>query len=257
MFRSFRSCSVGLRRYLDWGRARETYETREVTAPEVAPSMRSLLEGSGPLSEHESARVAEHYGVRFPRSELATTAEDAVTAAEGIGFPVVVKATGRAVQHKSDAGLILVGAADPEAVRLAFEEFTAQQGVEGVLVQELVGEGEEVIVGFSEDPQFGPVILFGLGGIFVEVMKDVSLRVAPLTKRDAVEMLHQVKAFPLLDGARGRPKADQEALVDLLLRVSEMAMDLRERVTEFDLNPVRVLREGHGVIALDALVVRT
>ena len=125
------------------------------------------------------------------------------------------------------------------------------------LVEETIGEGEEVIVGFSDDPQFGPVILFGLGGIFVEVMKDVSLRVAPLTKRDAEEMIREVKAFPLLDGARGRPKADQGALVDLLLNVSRMAMDLRERVQEFDLNPVRVLPEGRGVIALDALVVRS
>src|SRR5207237_3375117 len=106
-----------------------------------------------------------------------------------------------------------------EAVRLAAAEFLEAPDVEGVLVQETAPDGEEVIVGFSEDPQFGPVILFGLGGIFVEVMKDVALRVAPLTRRDAVEMLREGKAFPLLDGARGRPKADQEALVDLLLRV--------------------------------------
>jgi acyl-CoA synthetase (NDP forming) len=256
MFRSFRSCAAGLRRYLDWGRARETYETRDVTDPGVPHSVSSLLEGSGPLPEHESARVAEHYGVRFPRSELATNADDAAAAADEIGYPVVVKATGHAIQHKTDAGLILVGAADAEAVRLAYDEFTEQQGVEGVLVQEMAPEGEEVIVGFSDDPQFGPVILFGLGGIFVEVMKDVSLRVAPLTRRDAVEMIREVRAFPLLDGARGRPKADQEALVDLLLNISRMAMDLRERVSELDLNPVRVLQEGHGVIALDALVVK-
>jgi acyl-CoA synthetase (NDP forming) len=149
-----------------------------------------------------------------------------------------------------------VGVADEGELRGVYDELIGAPGSEGVLIQDMVGEGEEVIVGFSEDPQFGPVVLFGLGGIFVEVMKDVSLRVAPLTRRDAEEMLREVKAFPLLDGARGRPKADQEALIDLILNVSRMAMDLRERVAEFDLNPVRVLPEGRGVVALDALVVR-
>ncbi len=137
-----------------------------------------------------------------------------------------------------------------------FDELANAPGSEGVLVQEMVADGEEVIVGFSRDPQFGPVVLFGLGGIFVEVMKDVALRVAPLTRRDAEEMIREVRAFPLLDGARGRAKADQSALVDLVLDVSRMAMDLRDHVQELDLNPVRVRPEGRGAVALDALVVR-
>ena len=256
MFRSFRSCAVGLRRYLDYGRAREAYETRVVTEPHVPLGMRELLDGAGPLSEHESASVAAHYGVRFPRTEIAASADEAARFANEIEYPLVVKATGRAIQHKTEAGLVLVGAEDEEAVRLAAAEFLEAEGAQGVLVQETGPEGVEVIVGYSDDPQFGPVVLFGLGGIFTEVMEDVSLRVAPLTRGDAVEMIREVKAFPLLDGARGALKADQEALVDLLLDVSKMAMDLREHVHEFDLNPVRVLHEGHGVIALDALVVR-
>ena len=125
-----------------------------------------------------------------------------------------------------------------------------------MLVQELASEGEEVIVGFSDDPQFGPVILFGLGGVFVEVLKDVALRVAPLSRADAEEMIREVKGFPLLDGARGRPKADVDALADLLMNISRMAVELRGRVAEFDLNPVRVRPAGQGAVALDALVVR-
>jgi len=123
-------------------------------------------------------------------------------------------------------------------------------------VQELADDGEEVIVGFSNDPPFGPVVLFGLGGIFVEVLKDVALRVAPLTRRDAEEMIREVKGFPLLDGARGRPKTDVDALADLLMKVSQMACEIGDRVSELDLNPVRVRPVGQGVVALDALVVR-
>jgi acetate---CoA ligase (ADP-forming) len=256
MFRSFRSCAVGLRRYLDYGRARVRYDTCHVAQPSVHPTLRELLNGPGPLSEHESQRVVSSYGIPFARTEVVASAADAVAAAERIGYPVVVKANGRTIQHKTDAGLLLVGVADAEAVRLAYQEFTAVDGVENVLVQEMVADGEEVIVGFSTDDQFGPVVVFGLGGIFVEVMEDVAMRVTPLTRADAVEMIHEVKAFPLLDGARGRPKADQEALVELLLNVCRLAMDLRERVSELDLNPVRVLPEGRGVVALDALLVR-
>ena len=123
-------------------------------------------------------------------------------------------------------------------------------------MQDLASDGEEVIVGFSDDPQYGPVVLFGLGGVFVEVLKDVALRVAPVTRSDAEEMIREVKGFPLLDGARGRPKADVDALADLILNVSRMATELRGRVSEFDLNPVRVKPVGQGVVALDALVVR-
>jgi acyl-CoA synthetase (NDP forming) len=150
----------------------------------------------------------------------------------------------------------VVGVADESTMRVAYERLSSAPGTEAVLVQETAPEGEEVIVGFTQDPQFGPVVLFGLGGIFVEVLKDISLRVAPLTRRDAEEMIREVKAFPLLDGARGRPRADQGALVELLLNVCRLAMDLRERVTELDLNPVRVLPEGRGVVVLDALIVR-
>jgi acetyltransferase len=193
---------------------------------------------------------------------VATDEEAAERLARRRGERVVLKACGAGILHKSDAGLVRVGVRLAE-VRAAFREIdaaararTGGAGYDGVLVQTQAEPGEEVIVGFKVDPQFGPVVIFGLGGIFVEVLGDVALRVAPLTRADAEDMVREIKAFPLLDGARGRPKADVDALVDLIMRVSAMAMDLRERVVECDLNPVRVGEAGAGVIALDALVAR-
>lgn len=261
MFRSFRACVAGLRRYLDYWRFQERFEPRPVPAPAIPQSLASLLAGSGPLSEREAALLCGHYGIPFPDSALATTPEEARAAAERLGGPVVLKACGRAILHKSEAGLVRVGVA-PHEVIAAFGDLDARaraaagEGYEGVLVQALAPEGTEVIAGVTVDPQFGPVILFGIGGVFVEVLRDVALRVAPLRRRDAEEMIREVRGFPLLDGARGRPKADLEALADLLLALSRLATDCRERLAELDLNPVRVLGAGEGVLALDALLSR-
>jgi acyl-CoA synthetase (NDP forming) len=263
MFRSFRACAIGLERYLGYWRKRAVHEVREVAEPSVPAQVADLLAGDGPLSELESAEVAAAYGVPVAGSALVGSADDAAEAATMAGYPVVLKACGRGILHKTDAGLVRVGLTEEGAVRAAYEELASagraaagEGGFDGVLVQEMVAGGEEVIVGASQDPQFGPVVLFGLGGVFTEVIEDVSLRVAPLTRRDAHEMIREIKGFPVLDGARGRPKADLEALEELILNVSRMAMDLRDRVQELDLNPVRVRPEGMGVVALDALVVR-
>ena len=262
MFRSFRSFVVGLRRYLDYWRFLERFEERPIPEPRVPAGFETMLAGNGALSEYDSSSIAAQYGVPFAFSALCQTEEQAVEAATKIGETVVMKACGAGILHKTDAGLVRVGVPQSE-VASTFRELdeggrahAGDAGYDGVLVQDLVSEGEEVIVGFSDDPQFGPVVLFGLGGVFVEVLKDVALRVAPLTRNDAEEMIRDVKGFPLLDGARGRPKADVDALADLILNVSRMATEIRGRVSEFDLNPVRVRPVGQGVVALDALVVR-
>ncbi len=263
MFRSFRACAIGLKRYLGYWEKRKAHEVHEVAEPNVPAALAEVLAGDGALSELESAQVAAAYGIPVAGSTLVGSADAAVQAAADAGYPVVLKACGRGILHKSDAGLVRLGLTDDPAVRAAYEELAGagraaagEDGFDGVLVQEMVAGGEEVIVGVSRDPQYGPVVLFGLGGVFTEVIQDVALRVAPLTRRDAHEMIRQIKGFPVLDGARGRPRADVAALEDLILNVSRMAMDLRERVQELDLNPVRVRPEGMGVVALDALVVR-
>jgi len=127
--------------------------------------------------------------------------------------------------------------------------------IRGVLVQEFIHDGIETIVGMSHDSQFGPTIVFGLGGIFVEVLEDVSLRVAPITEDDAKEMIKEIKGFKVLQGFRGKPKADIKAIVDVLLKISNLSMDLRDLIFEIDVNPLIVLEEGKGVKAADALVV--
>ncbi|TMK19463.1 MAG: acetate--CoA ligase family protein [Actinobacteria bacterium] len=262
MFRSFRSFVVGLRRYLDYWRFLSRFEERPVAAERIPGGFETMLAGSGPLSEYDSATLATQYGVPFPMSALCETSEQAVEAAARLGESVVMKACGDGILHKTDAGLVRVGVPQ-EQIAETFKELdeagrahAGDAGYDGVLVQQLAPEGEEVIVGFSNDPQYGPVVLFGLGGVFVEVLKDVALRVAPLTLADAEEMIREVKGFPLLDGARGRPKGDVDALADLILNVSRMATELRGRIAEFDLNPVRVRPAGQGVVALDALIVR-
>jgi acyl-CoA synthetase (NDP forming) len=233
-----------------------------IPQPSVPADVTALLSGSGPLSEHDAATVMEHYGVAFARRALVDGGVEAEIAAGELGPIVVMKACGSGIMHKSDAGLVRFGVTAENAGDVFDEldklgrEYAGESGYDGVLVQEFMDEGEEVIVGVKNDPQFGPVIVFGLGGVFVEVMRDVSRRVAPTTRREAEEMIREIKGFPLLDGARGRPKADVDALADLLMAVSQMAMDLRERVAEIDLNPVRVLPVGKGVCALDALLIR-
>ncbi len=261
MFRSFTGCVAGIRRYVDYWRWRGSFEAPAVTAPSVPAALEPLLTGSGPLSEADAGAVASHYGIRFPAGALARSADEAVAVAREIGAPVVMKACGPGILHKSDLDLVRVGV-EPEAIPEVYADLAsraraeAHTGTDGILVQRVAPDGVECIVGVSNDPQFGPVVLFGLGGVFVEVLDDVALRVAPLTLRDATEMIDEVKGSALLKGARGRPPADRAALADLLMQVSRMALDLRERVAEVDLNPVRVLPEGRGVIALDALITR-
>ncbi|HEX9774155.1 MAG TPA: acetate--CoA ligase family protein [Actinomycetota bacterium] len=257
MFRSFTSCVRGIRRYLDYWRRQESFEPRPVPPAAAPAELAGLLAGAGPLSEYDSATVARHYGVPFPETTLCTTAEEAAAATGNA--PVVMKACGPELLHKSDLDLVRVGV-PPGEVAATFEDLLGRAraeshiGVQGVLVQPVAPDGVECIVGVKNDPLFGPVVLFGLGGVFVEVLKDVARRVAPLTRADAESMVREVKGYPLLAGARGGAPADVGALVDLILNVSRMAVDCRDRIAEVDLNPVRVLPDG--VLALDALVVR-
>ena len=141
-------------------------------------------------------------------------------------------------------------------MKMAVEITIPKARINGVLIQEMVSGGTEVIIGVNNDPQFGPTVMFGLGGIFVEILKDVSLRVAPLGLEDALEMIRKIKGFKILSGARGHAKADIPAIADTLVRVSRMALDLESHLAELDINPLLVLPEGRGVRVADALVIR-
>jgi acetyltransferase len=229
-----------------------------------AAAARRLVEaGSGPLGERQSKEILACYGLTLTREALAQDRDSAVSAAVEIGWPVALKVQSPDLPHKTEAGAIRLGLLDAEAVRRGYDQILAaalayqpDARVEGVLVQEMVTEGQEMLVGVSRDPTFGPVLAVGLGGIYVEILKDVAFRLPPIGPQDALEMLHELRGYPLLAGVRGQAAGDLDALADCIARVSWLAVDLADLVGELDINPVRVLPQGRGVRVVDALVVR-
>ncbi len=211
------------------------------------------------LNEVESKRLLSEAGINTNATELAGSRDDAVRLAHEIGHPVALKIASPDVVHKSDAGGVRVGVSGDDAVAAAYDEIvaaveSAQPGarVDGVSVQAMAEPGVEVIIGVSRDPQFGPLLMFGLGGVLVEVLGDVSFRVAPLTERDAAEMVREIKGFPILRGHRGSPPADLDAIERALLDLSRF-VDARPDVSEVDLNPI--IAHANGLTAVDARVV--
>lgn len=201
------------------------------------------------------------YGIPTPADRLATTTDEAAALAREIGFPVVLKLASPDILHKTDVGGVLVNVQDEAAARAGFETILARARaaqpaarLTGVQVQQMITGGQEVIVGVKRDPTFGPLLMFGLGGVYVEALADVSFRLAPLTERDAWEMLEEVRSARLLAGVRGLPAADRAALVRAIVRVGQLAADNPE-IAELDLNPLLVLPAGQGVVAVDARII--
>jgi acyl-CoA synthetase (NDP forming) len=224
---------------------------------EVIDNARS--QGRTLLTEIESKQVMHEAGIPVALAVLAKDAKEAASAAEKAGYPVVVKIVSPDVTHKSDAGGVRLGLESKEEVAEAFDEIMSavksaqpEARIEGVAVQKMAGAGTEVIVGMSKDPQFGPVMMFGLGGILVEVLKDVAFRIVPLEPKDAREMVREIKGFPVLEGVRGQPPADLAALEGLILKVSEF-IEAHPEIEELDLNPVFAYLDG--VLAVDARIV--
>ena len=220
---------------------------------------RAKSEGRTVLTEIESKQILEEAGIPTTTARLARTADEAVKAAKEFGYPVVLKIVSPDVTHKSDVGGVQLGLNSPEAVTAAYQEITQalkrQQPdarIEGVAVQKMARPGMEVIIGMSKDQQFGPVLMFGLGGILVEVLKDVAFRIVPLEPRDARQMIREIKGFPALQGFRGQEPADLEALEKLLLKVSAF-VDAHPEIEELDLNPVFAYKDG--ALAVDARIV--
>jgi acyl-CoA synthetase (NDP forming) len=211
------------------------------------------------LFEHEAKMLLSLYDVPITKIELAKTEDAAVASAIKIGFPIVLKIVSPQVLHKSDAGGVVVGVNDEKGIREGYQKIISNikknvptAVIDGILVQEMAPKGTEIIIGSTVDPTFGPTIMFGLGGIFVEILKDVSFRLAPITKDDAWEMLDEIKAKKILDGARGMPKADKETIVATLLSISKMLMECPE-IQELDMNPLIVYEKGAR--AVDARVI--
>jgi acetyltransferase len=215
------------------------------------------------LSEFESKRLIADWGVPGTRELRAGSADEAVAAAEVLGYPVALKADSAEILHKTEAGVVRLGLGEGAQVRAAFEDVLARAHaaapraeVAGVVVQEMVANGVEVIVGVAYDEQLGPILLFGSGGVLVEVYHDIALRRCPIAPDEALEMISEVKGARLLRGFRGRPAADVEALARTLVDVSHLAVHLEGELAELDINPLMVLPAGQGVKAVDALVVR-
>lgn len=230
-------------------------------AKSVAVIEAALGRGQRSLSEHQAKQVFAAYGIPVTKEQVVAEHAGLAAAMEAITPPLVLKIDSPDILHKTEAGLVELGCNTPEETEAAFDRILAGAAehfpdarLDGVLVQEMVTGGvAECIIGMKIDPEFGPAIMFGLGGIFVEVFKDVAFRVAPLTPADAAEMVREVKGFPLLAGARGRAKADVAALEDALLKISQLAVDLEPYVAEIDVNPMIVRGKGLGAMAVDGV----
>jgi len=221
-----------------------------------------LKAGRKTLTEHEGKELLAAYGIPVTKEGVAGSADEAAKIAAGIGYPVVMKIESPDILHATEAGALKLNIRNGAEAEEAFREIMANSrsyapgaDIRGVLVQEMVGSGREVIVGMSQDPQFGPTVVFGLGGVFVEVLKDIAMRVVPLTRYDAVDMVNEIKGRKLLDAFRNMGPADTEAIVDVILRLSRLASDLKDIVSEIDINPLVVMEKGKGAKAVDALVV--
>ena len=211
------------------------------------------------LNEVESKQVLRDAGIETTQATLATSRDQAVEQASAIGYPVVLKVISPDVVHKSDMGGVKLGLKDAAETAAAYDDIVAsinanQPGavIEGVSVQGMARPGTEVIIGMSKDSQFGPVLMFGLGGIMVEILKDVAFRIVPLTRRDARSMIHEIKGFPVLNGYRGQEPADIEKLEDTLLKLSEFVQQ-HDEIKEIDLNPIFAYKDG--LTAVDARII--
>jgi acetyltransferase len=230
-----------------------------VTKPDLETE--KLINSSEALSEYEAKKVLRGHGIPITKEILAASADSAVKAARKIGYPVALKIQSAQIAHKTEAGGIKLNVTSDAEVRAGFKEVMANAKkympdakIQGVLVQEMLKDGVEVIIGTTKDPVFGHVIMFGLGGIFVEALKDVSFRITPLSRVDAEEMVAEIKGYSVLQGLRGKPPVDIDALVDVILKVSRLVTDHKNVIKELDINPLVINASGAKVA--DALIIK-
>lgn len=250
--------------HLAWYEEKVKQAAGKVLERQDIPSGREageLINKSGQLAEYQCKHILSSYGIPAAREGLATSAEMAVEIACSIGYPVVLKVQSPDIPHKTEAGGIMINLCSDDEVRLAYDEiinnaagYMPEAQIHGVLVQEMLRDGVEVIIGAAEDPVFGQVIMFGLGGIFVEALQDVSFRIAPLARQDAEEMIKEIKGYRVLQGIRGKPPVDMDSIVDVILKISQFVTDYGNKIRELDINPLVVSESGARVV--DALIIK-
>ncbi|WP_030678483.1 acetate--CoA ligase family protein [Streptomyces rimosus] len=263
-FRTFANCVTAVRAHLEHHRFTAAYRSPFDGAPRTpSPAARKaqdLMRPGQQLSEHAAKQLLRAYGIRVPREQLVTSAAAAVRAASLVGYPVVLKASAPRLAHKTELGLVRTGLTSASQVRDTYRELAdiaRHEGIEldGVLVCQMVERGVEMVVGVTPDALFGPTVTVGLGGVLVEVLRDTAVGVPPFGEDRARAMLGELRGRALLDGVRGAPPADVDALVEVVLRVQRMALELSDELAELDINPLMVLPRGQGAVALDALAV--
>jgi acetyltransferase len=253
-------------RYAEFQRQRETGKRRDDGRGDASQRAQALelvrvAQGQA-LTESAGKQLLELYGIPVTPERVVTSAAEAARAAQEIGFPVAMKIVSPQITHKTEAGGVALHVASADEARVTFERiihnahnYNALAELQGVSVQEMVRGGRETIVGMISDPQFGPGIVLGLGGMFVEILQDAVLRVPPLDADAARAMIDSLKGAAILKGTRGQKPADLSAIVDVLLKFSQLCLDLRGAVQEIDINPLLVLDAGQGAKAVDCLVV--
>ncbi|MFI5545259.1 acetate--CoA ligase family protein [Streptomyces sp. NPDC051815] len=263
-FRTFGNCITAVRAYLGHHRFTAHYRSPFEDAPRTpSPSYRkaqALMRPGQQLSEHAAKQLLRAYGIRVPREQLVTSAAAAVRAAGLVGYPVVMKASGPQLGHKTELGLVKIGLTSASQIRDAYRELTdiaryENVPLDGILVCQMVERGVEMVVGVTQDDLFGPTVTVGLGGVLVEVLHDAAVRVPPFGEDQARAMLRELRGHALLEGVRGAPPADVDALVEVVLRIQRMALELGDELSELDINPLMVLPRGQGAVALDALAI--
>ena len=214
----------------------------------------AVKRGQKSLSEHESKLFLESYGIPITKEEMAGSREDAVKIAKKIGYPVVLKGNAPELTHKTEMNVVELNLSSDDEVLAAYDRIMGTGVVPegGVLIQEMIKGQRELVIGLTRDPQFGPCVMFGLGGIYTEILKDVSFRVAPLTEYDAMQMMDEIRAKKILDEFRGKPAVDKKLLAKFLISVGKIGLD-HDEVNEIDINPIII--SGKKPVAVDALVI--
>ena len=214
----------------------------------------ALREGRKTLSEYESKEFLKSYGIPVTRELLVRSREECVKAAQAVGYPLVLKGCSPSLAHKTEKGMVRVDLRNEQETLLAFDELTSRRegSEQEILVQEMIKGTRELVAGMTRDPQFGPCVMFGLGGIFTEILKDIAFRMAPLEKQDALDMTREIKAHKILEAVRGMPAADLDLLCDILIKVGKIGME-NDLIQEIDINPL--ILAGAKPVAVDALIV--